>query len=166
MKKNCLLVELTDRRVEIPFTGSQIKSSSWIRPSKPQLHLGGPRPAASAPPGCRSAEEPQQPQLHLGGPRPAASSQPHPTRFFIPFSEFQQKRKLLEHKPISDLDGCDNLSQVKNLTSSAMASASAATSSPSSSARSRSSASQWTRIRACIKVQSLAQTGLNESSHG
>ncbi|VVA09797.1 PREDICTED: pentatricopeptide repeat-containing [Prunus dulcis] len=53
--------------------------------------------------------------IHKLLPQQLHQHQPQPTRFFIPFSEFQQKRKLLEHKLISDLDGCDNLSQVKEV---------------------------------------------------
>ncbi|CAL9027150.1 unnamed protein product [Prunus brigantina] len=53
--------------------------------------------------------------IHKLLPQQLHQHQPQPTRFFIPFSEFQQKRKLLEHKLISDLDGCANLSQVKEV---------------------------------------------------
>ncbi|PQP96407.1 pentatricopeptide repeat-containing protein [Prunus yedoensis var. nudiflora] len=53
--------------------------------------------------------------IHKLLPQQLHQHQPQPTRFFIPFSEFQQKRKLLEHKLISDLDGCANPSQVKEV---------------------------------------------------
>ncbi|KAL6274005.1 hypothetical protein ACE6H2_024697 [Prunus campanulata] len=53
--------------------------------------------------------------IHKLLPQQLHQHQPQPTRFFIPFSEFQQKRKLLEHKLISDLDYCANLSQVKEV---------------------------------------------------
>ncbi|KAH0971184.1 hypothetical protein GBA52_023340 [Prunus armeniaca] len=53
--------------------------------------------------------------IHKLLPQQLHQHQPQPTRFFIPFSEYQQKRKLLEHKLISDLDVCANLSQVKEV---------------------------------------------------